>query len=364
MDELLHDLDAFALQLAQRAYEREGIEMFLALEDLRHTGATPMSAPPIDRHGAQLAALVEQVALRRLPIQHDDPVRALRAALEIVATYEFGQAQPPTHDQLDPAITGEDRLPLRLATDVETGAAALVRAIQAGRFIRVVNYHNTLAIDRPQLRAQLTHLAQRFLPIDLQELAALVAGVPWSHARPPLLLVFYEGFRNHYDVAAPLLAELGLKGIFCLIPGFTDAPLMTQGTFGSAHAIDVQPEEYTDGRLAMNWEEIRTLADQGHTFVCHTMSHTSNDLTDEQLAVEIGGAVARMAAELQQPVTTFVWLRGPEWGVEARADHLLQQAKIHLLISNFKVQRIPANAATNEPASKSSVDNPLPSNRQ
>lgn len=364
MDELLHDLDAFALQLAQRAYQREGIEMFLALEDLLHTDATSRPAPLLDPHGAQLAALVEGVALRRLPMQQDDPVRALRAALEIVATYDFGQAQAPTSDQLDPAVTGEDRLPLRLAVAVEEGAAALVRAIRAGRFIRAVNYHNTLAIDRHQLRAQLTRLAQRFQPIDLQELAALVGGEPWPHARPPLLLVFYEGFRNHYEVAAPLLAELGLKGIFCLIPGFTDAPAQTQFTFGAAHSIDVRPEEYADGRLAMNWEEIRTLAAQGHTFVCHTMSHTSNDLADERLTEEIIGAVARMAAELQGKVTAFVWLRGPEWGVEPRADHLLQQAGIQLLISNFKAQRIPTNAPTNEPIPKSSVDNPLPSNRQ
>lgn len=73
------------------------------------------------------------------------------------------------------------------------------------------------------------------------------------------------------------------------------------------------------------------------------MSHTSNDLADAILTEEIVGAVARMAAELQQQVTAFVWLRGPEWGVEPHADHLLQQAGIHLLISNFKIQRIATN---------------------
>lgn len=343
MDDLLHDLDAFALQLAHRAYEREGIEMFLALEDLVGTDATSMPAPPIDPYGAQLAALVEQVALRRLPMQQADPVRALRTALEIVAAYDFGQAQTPTSGQLDPAVTGEDRLPLRLPADVESGAAALVRAIRAGRFIRTVNYHNTLAADRERIREQLTRLAGRFQSIDLQELATLVAGAPWPHARPPLLLIFYEGFRNHYDVAAPLLTELGLKGIFCLIPGFHDAPSSTQFAFGLTNYIDVQPDEYVDGRLAMNWAEVRALAVRGHTFVCHTMNHTSNDLAEATLAWEIGGAVNRMATALQQTVTAFVWLRGPEWGVEPRADRLLQQAGIQLLISNFKVQRIPIN---------------------
>lgn len=103
---------------------------------------------------------------------------------------------------------------------------------------RTVNYHNTLAKDRLPIRDQLTRLAARFQtialhePAALHELAALVAGEPWSHPRPPLLLVFYEGFRNHIDVAAPLLAELGLKGIFCLIPGFNDAPSATQFAFG------------------------------------------------------------------------------------------------------------------------------------
>lgn len=339
MDALLHNLEVFALQLAQRPYGRAGIEMFLALEDLQRTTAAPL--PVIDARGQQLAALVEQVAQRRLPTQQGDPVWALRAALEIVATYEFGQAHAPPSNHLAPSVTGEERLPLRLPSDVESGAAALVQAIRAGRFIRTVNYHNTLAEDRVRLREQLTRLAGRFQTIDLPELAALVAGKPWPHVRPPLLLVFYEGFRNHVDVAAPLLAELGLKGIFCLIPGFNDAPASIQFTFGATHHIDVHPAEYADGRLALNWTEVRMLAAQGHTFVCHTMSHTSNDLADTALAWEMGGAVDRMATELQQKVTAFVWLRGPEWGVEPRADRFLQQTGIQLLISNFKVQRIP-----------------------
>jgi peptidoglycan/xylan/chitin deacetylase (PgdA/CDA1 family) len=339
MDALLHDLDAFALRLAQRQYRRAGIEMFLVLEDLQPTTADPL--PLIDASGQPLAALVEAVALRRLPLQQDDPVRALQAALEIVATYDFGQAHAPTRDHLDPSVTGEDRLPLRLPSAVEPGAAALVRAIRAGRFIRTVNYHNTFAVDREQIRAQLTRLAARFQTIDLHELAALVAGNPWPHARPPLLLFFYEGFRNHYDVAAPLLAELGLKGIFCLIPGFNDAPSSTQFAFGLTNYIDVEADEYADPRLAMSWAEVRALARQGHAFVCHTMNHTSNDLADATLAWEIGGAVDRMEWALSQKVTAFVWLRGPEWGVEPRADHFLQQAGVQLLISNFKVQRIP-----------------------
>jgi len=110
---------------------------------------------------------------------------------------------------------------------------------------------------------------------------------------------------------------------------------------------DVRPDEYAKGRLALTWTEVPALAAQGHTFVCHTMNHTSNDLADDALVWEIGGAVARMEAELEQKVLAFVWLRGPEWGVEPRADQWLQQAGIQLLISNFSGQSIPINCPIN-----------------
>ena len=346
IDPLLNQLDAQALRLAQREYGREGIEMFLALENLRD----PSSRVLAGADGPALAQLVERIGTRLMAARPDDPVRALRNALELAAHFDFGQpvaagarldSNTAASERLDPNVTGSGRSPLRLASDAQSGAAQLVHAIRDGRFIRSVNYHNTLLTDEPQLEAQLAALAERFVAIDLAQLQKLLEGEAWTEARPPLLLVFYEGFRNHFDVAAPLLEELGLTAIFCLIPGFIDAPVATQIDFGKANYLGTQHGEYADGRAALTWDEARELAARGHSFICHTMSHSDSDAPDANLRYEGVAAVERTAAMLGQPVKAFVWRKGPEWGVAPRADALLRAAGVELLVSNFKVQRLP-----------------------
>ena len=311
--------------------------MFLALEELRD----PSPRAPIGTGGPQLAQLVERIGARLMAAQPDDPIRALRNALELAAHFDFGQPIATASGRLDPNVTGAGRSPLRLASDAQSGAAALVHAIRNGRFIRSVNYHNTLHADRTQLEAQLTGLAERFAPIGLAQLQKLIAGEAWVDERPPLLLVFYEGFRNHFDVAAPLLDALGLTAIFCLIPGFIDAPAATQIAFGKANYLGTQHGEYPDGRVALTWDEARELAARGHSFICHTMSHSDSDAPNANLQYEGPTAVERMASMLGQPVSAFVWRKGPEWGVVPEADALLRGAGIELLVSNFKVQRVP-----------------------
>ena len=337
VDNLLSHLDAQALRLAKREYGREGIEMFLALENLHDPSLRVLAGAD----GPALAQLVERIGARLMAARPDDPVRALRNALELAAHFDFGQPVAATGERLDPNVTGSGRSPLRLASDAQSGAAALVHAIRDGRFIRSVNYHNTLLTDRAQLEAQLEALAERFVAINLVQLQKLLEGEAWTDARPPLLLVFYEGFRNHFDVAAPLLEELGLTAIFCLIPGFIDAPTATQLDFGRANYLGTQHGEYTDGRVALSWGEARELAARGHSFICHTMSHSDSDAIEADLQYEGVAAVERMAAMLGQPITAFVWRKGPEWGVAPRADALLRAAGVELLVSNFKVQRLP-----------------------
>ena len=333
---LTQDAEAYALQLSRRDYRREGIEMFLALEDLQ----TETRLEPISEGGA-LAKSVERVAGQLLKTRQNDPVRALRLALEVVATHDFGQMTAPKSDRLDPAATGAGRSPLRLSVDPAAGSAQLVRAIKTGQFVRSVNYHNTLSEDKAKLEKQLTCLAERFHSVGVSELETLIAGEPWTHDKPPVLLVFYEGLRNHFDVTLPLLESLKLTGIFCLIPGFIDTPVEKQVAFAKENYIDVRPHEYADGRVALSWDEVRELSKRGHSFVCHTMTHSDPDVPGFDPRYQSVEAVARMEEELGCDVAAFVWRRGLEWGAAPHADALLTEAEIRLLINNFKVQRLP-----------------------
>lgn len=335
--DLIQNAEAHVQRLAERDYHREGVEMILALEHLsadysREEVYTKEADPlePIGRDNALLAQAVQEVAARLSQVE--TPTRSLQLALEATAFYDFRylirvetETDPPT--------------PVPSAHPETT---RVVQAIRSGRFIRSVNFHNTFAEDRDALRAQLRALDERFKSVGLTELDDLIAGEPWTDERAPILLVFYEGTRNHFDVAAPLLEELGLTGVFCLIPGFTDTPPEEQVSFATRRSIDVNPREYAGGRVAMTWDEVRQLALASHAFVCHTMTHSDldNDLDEQGVWLESAGAVKRLEEELGE-VNAFVWRRGGPWGVLPRADAYLQRAGIRLLLSNFSVTRLP-----------------------
>lgn len=95
-------------------------------------------------------------------------------------------------------------------------------AIAAGRYVRVVNYHNTVASGRTALTTALAAYARAYVPLTLSDLDAFFAEGSWPDSRPGFIPVFYEGFRNGYEVAAPVCEELGISGWFAICTGFVD----------------------------------------------------------------------------------------------------------------------------------------------
>ena len=346
LDDLIQDAESYAERLAKRVYSREGVEMVLALENPRDSSKEIQADKTVKEADDLLANATRKLAARLLTSRlTSEPARALQLALELVAFHDFGQDATLLDVTLlerrsftSSTSAGPENT---LASDGDADTTYITRALRNGRFVRSVNFHNTFAEDSAKLSAQLTALTERFKSISLAELESLTAGEPWTDERPPILLVFYEGTRNHVDVAAPLLSELGLTGIFCLIPGFIDTPISEQASFAAAHKIDVDPLEYKGGRLAMTWDEVRALAAQGHAFTCHTMTHADPHDVGSDLRLESVGAVKRLEDELAQEITSFVWRRGVTWGALPHADAYLQEVGIRLLISAVKVTRLP-----------------------
>ena len=170
------------------------------------------------------------------------------------------------------------------------------KPLRRGCFVRSVNFHNTFAEDAGKLSAQLSVLAERFTSIGLGGPREADSGRTLDRANArPSCSSSTRGTRNHVDVAAPLLSELGLTGIFCLIPGFIDAPVGEQASFAAAHEIVVNALEYSDQRLAMTWDEVRRLAAQGHAFACHTVTHADPEAEGTDLYLESVGGVSEVA---------------------------------------------------------------------
>ena len=215
-------------------------------------------------------------------------------------------------------------------------------------FVRVINYHNTIARHRAALRAQLQQAAAQFAPVSESEMMALIAGAPWTKDRPPIIPVFYEGYRNNYDVALPLLEELGLIGWFVVPSAFLDTPVAEQRAMAERYDIGLQDEDDqpADGRFALTWDELRDIADRGHVVACHTAHHrgTADILTPDDVEVELVGSRARLQEQLGREVRALAFLWGSPWGEAPAVDAAVVDAGYELVISNLKWQRLPAAA--------------------
>ncbi len=219
------------------------------------------------------------------------------------------------------------------------------RAVAEGRFVRVVNYHNTPRSGRDALRDELSRLCERFDPVGLNELDRFFSTGRWDSPRPGFFPVFYEGYRNSVEVAAPVCDELGIEAWFLICTAFVDTPVEEQEAFARSHYIGLVAEdlERSGDRIAMTWGEIAELS-QRHVVTPHTAAHLGiNDThTDEDLEREVADPKRRMDAVTGQSAPAFAWLHGSHWGMSERHDVAVQAAGYRYLISNTSIHHIGA----------------------
>lgn len=178
----------------------------------------------------------------------------------------------------------------------------------------------------------------------------LVVRGEWPHDRPGVILNFFDGFRDNYEVAAPILDRHGMVGWFFLISGWSSSRPEDQRAFADRHMMNLPYDESDfpeDGRLALSPEEIEDLARRGHVIASHTRDHTTAspafdpDLSPGALAREVAGSKLTLEYLARKPVRALAWREGTPLGTDGRADGALSDAGYELLFANHAVQRIP-----------------------
>lgn len=223
------------------------------------------------------------------------------------------------------------------------GYAAHRDAVLGGRMMRVINYHNTPVSGRLALRRELAEYARHFRSVTLDDLDAFYESGTWDGDRPGFIPVFYEGYRNSYDVAAPICDELGITGFFPICTAFVDCPVPEQELFARSHYIGLVEEELSGERIALSWEEIAEMS-RRHVVFPHTGSHEgiADVVTPEDFEREITLPKQRMDAVTGQSAAAFVWLHGSPWGASERHDAAVRDSGYRYLISNTMIHRIAA----------------------
>lgn len=231
---------------------------------------------------------------------------------------------------------------LLLPRPARTVADEIAGGLAGGRGLRLVNYHSTPRRRAAEYARQIAALAQDHVPFRREDLDAWTGGAIATGARPPLMPVLFEGFRDNAEVLLPLLEAAGFTGWFVLPSHFPNVPAAGQRAFAAAHRLHYDIDDYPGKRIVMTWAEMRAIADRGHVFACHSRTHAAltPDTPDAVLHDQIVTAKQEMQDGLGREVDIFCWLHGAETGLNPRADALLRAAGYRYLLSNFRLQRL------------------------
>lgn len=217
-------------------------------------------------------------------------------------------------------------------------------------------------------RRQMEVIARHYNPVSLDETLVFVEGQTQMPPKP-VVLTFDDGYADNFEVAAPILNEFGIPGVFYVTVACVDqatppwvsrvrhafsstkkttwSGLNGQGrplgnaterdqafTAACEHCAcltgDAQ-ERFVDSverefepeplpgraRLMMRWEQARELVRQGHIVGSHTMTHPNlAHVTDGELQFELEQSKRRLEQELSSPVIHFSYpcpILQPHW---------------------------------------------------
>lgn len=225
-------------------------------------------------------------------------------------------------------------------TTFQEEAEVVERMLASRPLVRAANFHNTPRYREAEFEGQLKHWSQHFSSVNEHELDEYLQTGAWHKLKPGLIVGLYNGYRNTYDVMRPLLERYGFVGWYFVPTAFVSTPAAEQASFVTTRTLKVIANEYRDGRVALDWRELREL-DRNHVVACHTRNHSQIITQNIQLLEgEVVGPQRDFEAHLGHAVRSFASLSGAAYGENEVADRLIKAAKYQFVFSNLKIQRL------------------------
>lgn len=209
-------------------------------------------------------------------------------------------------------------------------------------FIRVVNYHHTHPVDAEKFEREIAAFAKHFASVSIADMDRFFETGKWDKEKPGLIPAVFEGFRDHYDVMLPILEKYGFRAWFYIPAFFMDVPVKEQEEYANLNDLTIYDSElYPDGRVALNWDELREIA-KHHEICCHTGNHfqIGRETPDFDMFREIVVSKRYLEEKLGKTVDVFCWLYGEEYSYNTKAQKYLRQAGYRYVVSNLKMEKI------------------------
>lgn len=158
-----------------------------------------------------------------------------------------------------------------------------------------------------------------FMPI--QEATMRIASDNVFLDKPYVAFSFDDGFKECYEIIAPLLESFGVNAAFFINANYVGSSFEYQKKFNKIVGVDT--------KNPMNWAEIKDLHRRGHVIGSHTLDHVNlGSFCDNHLQFQIERNKEVLETKLDYICDYFAWPFGQK--------KFFSEESLSLLLKNHK----------------------------